>query len=71
MDSTDFNIFLSALSAGIMENQSNRIKGRFNGSFSTENLVAEIIAECHVCTVEYIKAYNEWLLENFDIKPKS
>lgn len=71
MDNKDFNNFLSARSAGIMDNQSKRIEEKFKEPLSIENLTAEIFAECHISTMEYLKAYNEWLLENFDIKPKN
>lgn len=71
MDTTDFNKFLSARSAGIMEKQSKRIEENFTGSLPIENYTAEIIAECHVCIMEYMKAYHEWLIENYDIKPKT
>lgn len=71
MNTMDFNKFLSARSAGIMEEQTKRIKENFDSSLPIEDYTAEIIAECHVCTVEYLKAYHNWLTENFDIKPKS
>lgn len=71
MDNKDLNNFLSARSAGIMDNQSKRIEEKFKEPLSIENFTAEIFAECHVCIMEYLKAYNEWLIENFDIKPKN
>ncbi len=71
MDEQNFQKFLSAYSSGISEKQSERIESRFNGSFSTEHLVAEILAEVHICINDYLKAYNHWLFENYDIRSKN
>ena len=70
MDELDFRKFLSANSAGIMENQSKRIENRFTGNFTFETLTVEILAEVHNCINDYLKAYNTWLFNNFDISPK-
>ena len=71
MNDENFQKFLSSCSAGIMENQSRRIENNFTGSFSTETLVAHILAETNNCIMDYLKAYHHWLTENYNLLPKN
>ena len=70
MIETDFNNFLSSYVTDLQEIQRKRIENNLSGSFSSEQLVAEILGECDNCIVDYLKAYNKWLFTNFDISPK-
>ena len=70
MNKTDFNEFLSNCLTNLQEVQRKRIENNLSGSFSSEQLVAQIIGECDNSIVDYLKAYNKWLFDNFNISPK-
>lgn len=67
----NFRKFLSICSDSIMEKNSKRQEQNFKGSFSTENLSNEILAEFHIMMKQYLTSYHDWLTENYNVLPKT
>lgn len=67
----DFNQFIQDNAEQILQYQKDRLHERFDGKMPIETLVANILSETDDVTFDVLKAYHEWLLNNFDIKPKN
>lgn len=71
MPNLEFKDFFNSCSQDIANKQSERILKNFDGKISIQDLTAEIISEINISILDYFEAYHNWLLDNFEISPKS